>query len=61
MMAFTDFFRLDSMRQTGIRQLAGSCVALVGEAYARDGQHRVGRPPFGAIHGAGTEAGGRTP
>ena len=61
MTTFTESFRLDGLRQTGISQPDASCVALGGKAYAENGQHRVGRPPFGALHGAGTEAGGRTP
>src|SRR5687767_11857455 len=60
MTAFTGVFRLDHMRQTGIRQPGGSCDALVGR-YANDDQHRVGRPPVAATRGAGTEAGGRAP
>jgi hypothetical protein len=60
MTASTNYFRLATMRPTGIRRFAASCVALVGYAYSGDVNDVTNRQPRDVMFGAGPDAGGCT-
>jgi hypothetical protein len=63
MTASTNYFRLATMqtlRLTGIRRFAASCVALAGHAYSGDVKGVAKRQPRDVMFGAGPDAGGRT-
>jgi hypothetical protein len=61
MTAFPDFFRLDSMRRTGIDRFGASYRSLVGGFKTETVQDAVSIPPAGGTIGAGAEEGGCTP
>jgi hypothetical protein len=60
MTASTNYFRLATMRLTGIRRFAASCVAPVGHAYSGDVKDVANGQPRDMMVGAGPDAGGRT-